>query len=84
MGWAWVGNSSTDKSVYFKSIRRKLLYVDETTGNPVFKDTNNSTADFNCAVVPSEIELQGTAIDADGTKFSGRPTYDGVTAIPAE
>lgn len=84
MGWAWTGNSSTDKTVYFKSIRRKLLYVDETTGHPVLKDTNNSSADFNCAVVPSEIELQGTAIDADGTLFSGQPTYDGVVTIPAE
>ncbi|MDE6491174.1 MAG: DUF4876 domain-containing protein [Muribaculaceae bacterium] len=80
MGWAWVGSSSTDKSVYFKSIRRKLLSVD-ANGKPIFKDTNNSSADFNCAVTPSEIELQGTAIDAEGTKFSGRPTYDGVVTI---
>lgn len=56
-----------------------MLYVNEA-GNPVLKDTNNSTEDFNARVTPSEIELQGTAIDADGTLCTTR-TYDGVTPV---
>lgn len=78
-GWSYVAQNSSDKTRFFKGIRRKMLYLNEA-GNPVFKDTNNSTEDFNARVTPSEIELQGTAIDADGTPCTTR-TYDGVTPI---
>ena len=78
-GWSYVGQNSADKTRFFKSMRRKMLYLNEA-GNPVLKDTNNSTEDFNARVTPSEIELQGTAIDADGT-FCTTRTYDGVTPV---
>lgn len=78
-GWSYVGQNSSDKTRFFKSMRRKMLYLNEA-GNPVLKDTNNSTEDFNARVTPSEIELQGTAIDADGTLCTTR-TYDGVTPV---
>lgn len=78
-GWSFVAQNSSDKTRFFKSVRRKMLYVNEA-GNPVLKDTNNSTEDFNARVTPSEIELQGTAIDADGTLCTTR-TYDGVTPV---
>ena len=55
---------------------RKVLYLRED-GTPVLQDTNNSTADFNAEVTPSEIELQKSAIDVNGTKCSTL-TYDGV------
>lgn len=78
-GWSYVCQNSSDKTRFFKSVRRKMLYINEA-GNPVLKDTNNSTEDFNARVTPSEIELQGTAIDADGTLCTTR-TYDGVTPM---
>jgi len=78
-GWSYVGQNSADKTRFFKSMRRKMLYLNEA-GNPVLKDTNNSTEDFNARVTPSEIELQGSAIDADGTLCTTR-TYDGVTPV---
>lgn len=78
-GWSYVGQNSADKTRFFKSMRRKMLYLNEA-GNPVLKDTNNSTEDFNARVTPSEIELQGTVIDADGTLCTTR-TYDGVTPV---
>lgn len=78
-GWSYVAQNSSDKTRFFKSVRRKMLYVNEA-GNPVLKDTNNSTEDFNARVTPSEIELQRTAIDADGTLCTTR-TYDGVTPV---
>lgn len=78
-GWSYVAQSSSDKTRFFKAMRRKMLYLNDE-GNPVFKDTNNSTEDFNPRVTPSEIELQGTAIDADGTLCTTK-TYDGVTPM---
>lgn len=78
-GWTWVATSSSDKTRFFHSVRRKMLYVNEA-GNPVLKDTNNSTEDFNAFVTASEIELQGTAINADGTLCTTK-TYDGVTPM---
>jgi hypothetical protein len=56
-----------------------MLYLNDN-GNPVLKDTNNSSADFNAECIPSEIEAQGTAIDFNGTKCTTL-TYDGVTPI---
>ena len=61
-------------------MRRKLLYVTDD-GRAVLKDTNNSTEDFNRMCVPSEIELQGTATDSQGTPCTTR-TYDGITPVP--
>lgn len=78
-GWSYVAQNSSDKTRYFKSMRRKMLYINEA-GHPVFKDTNNSSEDFNPRVTPSEIELQGTAVDADGTPCT-TVTYDGVTPV---
>ena len=65
-----------DKTRYFHSVRRKMLYL--KNGRPVLKDTNNSTEDFNPHCIPSEIENQGTAIDVNGTPCTQR-TWDGVT-----
>lgn len=78
-GWSYIAQNSADKTRFFKAMRRKMLYLNDE-GNPIFKDTNNSTEDFNARVTPSEIELQGTAIDADGTLCTTK-TYDGVTPI---
>ncbi len=74
-GWTYCGTMDHDKTRYFHSVRRKLLYVKD--GRAVFQDTNNSTADFNPHCVPSEIENQGTAINAEGARSTGR-TWDGV------
>ncbi len=79
-GWTYSALNNTDKTRFFTSVRRKMLYLN-ADGNPVLKDTNNSTDDFNARVTPSEIELQGTAINADGEKCTTR-TYDGVTPMP--
>lgn len=79
MGWTHCGEVDKDKNRFFKSVRRKLLYL-RADGKPVFKDTNNSTLDFNADCVPSEIEIQGTAVDINGTKCT-KITYDGVTPV---
>ena len=76
MGWTYCGHVDQDKTRYFKAVRRKVLYLRED-GTPVLQDTNNSTADFNAEVTPSEIELQKSAIDVNGTRCSTL-TYDGV------
>lgn len=78
-GWTWNITNTSDKTGYFHSMRRKMLYINEQ-GHPVLKDTNNSTDDFNPHVVASEIELQGTAIDVDGN-LATTVTYDGVTPV---
>lgn len=79
-GWTSCGTMDHDKSRYFHSVRRKLLYVTDD-GRAVFKDTNNSSEDFNSMCIASEIELQGTAMDSEGTPCT-RKTYDGVTPMP--
>ncbi len=79
MGWTYCGTIDKDKTRYFHSVRRKLLYVRDD-GTPVFKDTNNSSEDFNPQVTPSEIELQHTATDVAGLR-SEVITYDGVTPV---
>lgn len=79
MGWTHCGTIDHDKTRYFHAVRRKLLYINEK-GNPVYKDTNNSTLDFNADVTPSEIELQGTPASIDGTPAS-TITYDGITPV---
>lgn len=79
-GYTYCGEIDHDPQRYFKSVRRKLLYK-TSDGRCVFKDTNNSTVDFNPACVPSLIEEQHTAVDANGTP-AVTVTYDGV--IPVE
>lgn len=78
-GWTHCGTIDKDKSRFFHSVRRKMLRID-SDGNPVLKDTNNSSADFNADCVASEIELQGTVMSSDGTLCSSI-TYDGVTPV---
>ncbi len=76
-GWTHCGTIDHDKTRYFHSVRRKMLRINEA-GNPVLKDTNNSSEDFNPDCTASEIELQGTVMDAQG-KLCTTMTYDGVT-----
>lgn len=75
-GWTSCGTMDGDKTRFFHSVRRKMLYL--KGGHPVLKDTNNSTLDFNSYCIPSEIERQGTATDMNGTKCTTL-TWDGVT-----
>lgn len=44
-GWTHCGTIDGDKTRYFKSVRRKLLYITRD-GRKVLKDTNNSSDDF--------------------------------------
>ena len=74
-GWTYCGTMDHDKTRYFHSVRRKVLYLKD--GKPVLKDTNNSSEDFNPFVTPSEIENQGTAMDVNGTPCTTL-TWDGV------
>lgn len=46
-------------------------------GTMHLQDTNNSTEDFNTECIPSIVEMQHTAIDAQGTK-ANKETYDGI------
>lgn len=78
-GYTYCGEIDHDKTRYFKSVRRKLLYI-TSDGRCVLKDTNNSTADFNPNCIPSLIEIQHTATDANGTPAT-TVTYDGVTPV---
>ena len=78
-GWTHCGAMDFDENRFFKSIRRKMLYLTDD-GIKVLKDTNNSTADFNPDCVPSLVEMQHAAIDASGTKAE-RVTYDGVQPV---
>lgn len=50
-GWAYVANDEKDTSCYGKSVRRKVL--SEKNGKTVFKDTNNSTEDFEILTTPT-------------------------------
>lgn len=75
-GWTYCGTIDQDKTRFFKSVRRKVQLI-EPSGRVVLKDTNNSSDDFNPECIPSEIELQSTAISAAGDKAT-TVTYDGV------
>lgn len=75
-GWTHCGYIDHDESRYFRSVRRKMLYLNED-GTMKLKDTNNSTEDFNTECIPSVIEAQHSSIDANGTKATTE-TYDGV------
>lgn len=76
-GWTSCGTIDKDPTRFFRSVRRKMTGLTED-GKPVLQDTNNSSVDFNANCIPSEIEMQGTAIDYTGAKAS-TITYDGVT-----
>ncbi len=78
MGWTHCGSVDQDKTRYFKSVRRKYLTTTED-GRIILQDTNNSTNDFNADAIPSEIERQKTVYNADGAKYTGAETIDGVT-----
>lgn len=75
-GWTHCGDVDKDKNRYFHSVRRKVLRITDD-GRVILKDTNNSTVDFNPDCIASEIEIQGTAMDVNGTPCTVR-TYDGV------
>lgn len=75
-GWTGCGTIDHDKTRYFRSVRRKLLYLAED-GRAILADTNNSTADFNKMCILSEIENQHTALDINGTPCM-QETYDGL------
>ena len=78
-GWTWCGRMSSDSDRFFKSVRRKMLYL-TADGRRVLKDSNNSSLDFNPACTPSIIEVQQSAVNASGEKAS-TITYDGVQII---
>jgi hypothetical protein len=80
-GWTHCGLMDNDQDRYFKSIRRKMLYLKD--GRRVLKDSNNSSEDFNTECVPSIVEEQGTAINAQGT-LAPFKTYDGIQIKPNE
>lgn len=75
-GWTHCGTIDHDKTRYFKSVRRKLLYL-SSDGIMHLKDTDNSTEDFNTECVPSMIEMQHSSMNAEGAKCT-QQTYDGV------
>lgn len=75
-GWTHCGKTADDATRFFKSIRRKMLYLNDD-GTMKLKDTNNSSADFNTECVPSIIEQQHTSTDVQGDAAS-TVTYDGV------
>lgn len=81
-GWTHCGTIDKDKTRFFRSVRRKVLYIADN-GLPVLKDTNDSGADFNPDCIASEIELQGTAVSPDGLPCTAL-TYDGVTPVEAD
>ena len=78
-GWTHCGTIDSDKTRFFHSVRRKMLSLNEQ-GNPVLKDTNNSSEDFNPDCVASEIELQGTVMNFEGERCT-TITYDGVIPV---
>lgn len=78
-GFTWCGTIDNDKTRYFHSVRRKMVSLN-ADGNPILQDTNNSAADFNAFVIPSEIEGQHSATDSHGTPAITL-TYDGVIPI---
>ena len=50
-GYTYVANDEKDASRYGKSVRRKVL--SQNNGKSVFKDTNNSTDDFEILTTPT-------------------------------
>lgn len=64
-GWAYCSKVKNDDSRFFRSVRRKVQYLN-ADGTSHLQDTNNSSEDFNMICIPSLIEEQHTAIDAKG------------------
>ncbi len=75
-GWTHCGSIDGDKTRFFHSVRRKMLYLKDDS-IPYFQDTNNSTNDFNPDCIASEIELQHSVYNQSGDKAT-TITYDGV------
>ena len=75
-GWTYCSKVKNDNSRFFRSVRRKMQYLNED-GTMHLQDTNNSSEDFNDTCIPSLIEKQKTAIDVLGGKAM-QETYDGV------
>ena len=50
-GWTYCSEGMHDKNRYGKSVRRKVL--SQNNGKTVFKDTNNSTDDFEILTTPT-------------------------------
>lgn len=82
MGWTYCGTIDKDKTRFFHAVRRKMIGLNPD-GTPILQDTNNSSVDFNPMVTPSEIEMQGSAMDVYGTPCTTL-TYDGVVPMPRE
>lgn len=78
-GWTGCGKIANDKTRYFRSVRRKLLYID-ANGKAVLQDTNDSSVDFNKDMIPSEIEIQASVCGIDGERAT-TVTYDGITPV---
>ena len=78
-GWTHCGKTDHDKTRYFKSVRRKMIALDNK-GHRILKDTDDSSEDFNSECVPSLIEQQHSSIDAEGNK-ADKITYDGVQTV---
>lgn len=77
-GWTGCGEIDGDKNRYFKAVRRAV--ASDAGGRLILRKTNNSGADFNGNVRPSEIERQGAATDRNGTPCATL-TVDGVKPI---
>lgn len=74
-GWTYCSKVKASDSRYFRSVRRKMQYLN-VDGTMHLQDTDNSSEDFNDTCVPSLIEQQHTAIDFTGTPAT-MVTYDG-------
>ncbi len=74
-GWAYCSKVKNDDSRFFRSVRRKMQYLNED-GTMHLQDTNNSSEDFNDTSIPSLIEQQRSAIDTKGNRATVE-TYDG-------
>mgnify|MGYP002521121922 CR=1 FL=1 len=74
-GWTYCSKVKNDDSRFFRSVRRKMQYLNED-GTMHLQDTNNSSEDFNDTCIPSIVELQHTAIDTKGNVATSE-TYDG-------
>lgn len=78
-GWTHCGTIDKDQNRYFKSVRRKMIGLDEK-GNRILQDTDNSTDDFNTECIPSVIEQQHSSVNAEGDK-AVKITYDGIIEV---
>lgn len=74
-GWTYCSKVKNDDSRFFRSVRRKLQYLNED-GTMHLQDTNNSSEDFNDTCIPSIVEQQHTSIDTKGNMATSE-TYDG-------